>query len=129
MKWLKLLLKALSFLCMYIVPIFLFSGVKPFIHGDISAGLTKVGYLAFVIAFIVCWIKLCRWVEKQPETVGGTVFLCITPLAVWVVVMLGVDHIADTVNSIINYWWRVLPFILAGCALKIFASALKEEKE
>lgn len=127
MRWAKISLRILAFLCMYIAPILLFSGVKPFIHGEIKAGMTRLGYIAIALISVLCWLKITDYVKKQKESVPRALFLCVTPIAVWVLVNLGIDHIAETVTDIAHYWDKVLIFVLLGCIFNVFAERIKED--
>ncbi|MBQ7314406.1 MAG: hypothetical protein IJW83_00135 [Clostridia bacterium] len=130
-RWTSLGLKLVGFLCIYIVPILLFSGVMPFLHGDISAGVTYIGYVGFALIAIFSWHKFMDFVKKQPESVWRAVVLCITPVVVWCVVKLGLNHIGALLVSLISYWDKVLLFVVLGCLCNVFAAriATREDEE
>lgn len=127
MKWAKISLHLLAFLCMYIAPILLFSGVKPFIHGEIKAGMTKIGYIALAVIAVIIWHKITKYVKKQKESVPRALFLCVTPIAVWLLVNMGINYIAETVTDLAQYWDKVLLFLILGCMFNVFAERIKED--
>ena len=58
MKWLKYAFSILGFSFQYIIPIILFGGVIPYTHDGISAGLTKMGYIAIIVICIIIGKKI-----------------------------------------------------------------------
>lgn len=114
MKWLRGLFIVLGFTFQYIIPLLLFGEVIPYTHGEIAAGLTKMGYLA---AAVLAFILANKLKEKLLTLKKGFVrgfLLSLFPIALWILAGVGVDFILSFLAALAKYWWRALIFIAIG---------------
>lgn len=120
MKWLKSAFSAknifalLGFVFQYCVPLFLFGAVIPYTHDGISAGLTKMGYVAIIVFLIICGKKMKEKVLAKPKSLARGLFLSLFPIIAWGVVNLCVDWIIGFIADFAAYWDKVIIFILIG---------------
>lgn len=130
-KIVKLLLPCLGFLFQYIIPIILFGNVIPFTHGAIKAGLTASGYIACGVLLFILIRKLKEWLHSKPKSLTRGIILSIFPIAIWVIVNIGLGAVERFIASFIGYWHYVIIFIIIGRLFYIADEALadKETKE
>lgn len=129
-KVIKLVMRVLSFVCTFVMPVLLLGVISPLIHGELGQGLTGLGYIALALAIVIVAIKLIGKIWKMPKGWKRALLLSIFPIAIWLVVMLGIDYVQAILVSICDYWLKVGIFILIGRALAIIEECLHEsEKE
>ena len=126
MKILKNGMFVLSYIFQYIMPIVLFGGVIPYFHGDIGAGLTGCGVIAVCLVLALIYRKVKAVIKDKLTGVAQALLLSIFPIAMWVTVGKGIYGVMNFVNSLIDYWWVALIFIILGRVCAIVGEAIKE---
>lgn len=123
-----LLLPCIGFLFQYIIPTILFGNVIPFTHGAVRAGLTASGYIAFgVLAFILIK-KIKEWLHGKPKSLTRGIILSLFPIAIWLIVNIGLNAVERFLASFIGYWHYVIIFIIIGRMFYILDEALTEKE-
>lgn len=124
MKHIARLLNLLGFTFQYLVPLVLFSGVIPYTHEGVAAGLTKMGYVAVAIAvFLVCH-KLEKQLERIEDNVARVSLSSLFPIAKWALVGAVLSAFESFVVKLVGWWWQMLIFIVIGRLLFILAAAI-----
>jgi hypothetical protein len=126
MKILKNGMFVLSYIFQYIIPIVLFGGVIPYTHGELGAGLTGCGVIAACIILALIYRKIKAIIKDKLTGVAQELLLSLFPIAMWVTVGKGIYGVMNFINSLIDYWWVALIFIILGRVCAIVGKALKE---
>ena len=127
-KIIKVVLRILSFACSWVMPILLLGVISPLVHGELGKGLTGLGYVALALAIVVVAIKLIGKIWKMQKGWKRALLLSIFPVALWLVIMLGIDYVQAMLNSICDYWLKVGIFILIGRALAVIEECVHESE-
>lgn len=127
MKIVKIILRILAFVCTFIVPILLLGVISPLAHGELGEGLTGLGYIALALVIVVVAFKLFGKIYKMPKGWKRALLISIFPIAIWLVIFLGVDYIKAILISVCDYWLKVGIFIFIGRALAIVEECLPNE--
>lgn len=125
MKILKNGMFVLSYIFQYIMPIVLFGGVVPYTHGELGAGLTGCGVIALCLVLFLLYRKVKEFIKNKLTGVAQALLLSIFPIAMWVTVGKGIYGVMSFVNTLVDYWWTALIFIILGRVCAIVAEALK----
>lgn len=128
MKWLIRTFYLLGFLAMYILPIILFGNVIPYTHDGVAAGLTGAGYIAACVVVFMISRKFSKWIHEQEKSLLRGLGLSIFPIIWWVVILLLGGWIGEFIGTFLQYWNRMIIFILLGRALFTTAEALTESE-
>lgn len=129
MKAIKIILRILSFVATFIVPILLLGVISPLVHGELGKGLTGLGYIAVALAIVVTAFKLFGKIIKMEKGWKRALLLSVFPIALWLVIWLGIDYVQAILVSISQYWLKVGIFIIIGRALAVVEECLHEPKE
>ena len=114
MKVYSNILSGIGFIFQYIIPIILFGNVIPYTHGSLSAGLTKMGYIAVAIIVIVICGKLKNKLHEAPKGLVRALLLSLFPIVYWVIAKIGINCILNLFASLARYWGYLIIFILIG---------------
>ena len=125
MKVLKNALFILSYLLQYIMPIVLFGGVVPYTHGELGAGLTGAGVIALCLVLFLLYRKVKEFIKDKLTGVAQALLLSVFPISMWVTVGKGIYGVISFVNTLVDYWWTALIFIILGRVCAIAGEALK----
>ena len=128
MKWLKLAFSALGFTFQYIIPLILFGGVIPYTHEGESAGFTKMGYIAIIAVLLIVGNKVKEFLIAQPKSIFRGVVLSLFPIAFWLVIQLALSWLVGFVGDIVNYWDRIILFIVIGRVFYITEEAMSAKE-
>lgn len=123
-----LILPCAGFIFQYIIPILLFGNVVPFTHGTVQAGLTVAGYIAGGILLFIIINKAKEWLHSKPKSLARGITLSLFPIAIWLVINIGLEGVYNFLNSFINYWHYVIVFIIIGRLFYITDEALCEKE-
>ena len=129
MKWLSRLLICLGFTFQYIIPLVLFGGVVPYTHSGVDKGLTKMGYIAFAVAAVIVSIKIREYFVKHKKGLVRGLILSAFPIAVWIIIGIGLGMVADFVYNLSQYWGRMLIFIVIARVFYIMEEWISEKNE
>ena len=129
MKHLYRVFRVLGFAFQYCIPIILFGDVIPLTHEAQKAGLTKVGFFALGILVLIIGSKLKERILQMQDEAKKQIFLSIFPIVFWVLIMVGMRAVSTTLASLLNYWWRVIAFIVVGRLFYIVSGILKEQSK
>lgn len=127
MKAVKIILRILAFVCSFIVPILLLGVISPLVHGELGEGLTGLGYIALALIIVVVAFKLFGKIYKMEKGWKRALLISIFPIALWLVIYLGIDYIQAILISVCDYWLKVGIFIFIGRTLAIIEECLPEE--
>ena len=127
MKAVKIILRILAFVCSFIVPILLLGVISPLVHGELGEGLTGLGYIALALIIVVVAFKLFGKIYKMEKGWKRALLISIFPIALWLVIYLGIDYIQAILISVCDYWLKVGIFIFIGRTLSIIEECLPEE--
>lgn len=114
MKWLKYAFYTLGFAFQYVIPLLLFGGVVPYTHDGIRAGLTGMGYIAIIIFCLIVGKKIKEKLLQRPKSLLRGIFLSLFPIAMWLIVNIGLGWIIGFVDEISLYWDKIILFIVLG---------------
>lgn len=128
MKWLIRTFYLLGFLVMYIVPIVLFGNVIPYTHDGVAAGLTGAGYIAACVVVFLISRKFSKWIHEQEKSLLRGIGLSIFPIIWWIVILLLSGWISEFIGTFLQYWNKMIIFILLGRACFTTAEALTENE-
>lgn len=124
-----LLLPCCGFIFQYIIPIILFGNVIPFTHGVVKAGLTAGGYIALgILAFIII-SKLKEYLHSKPKSLTRGIILSLFPIAIWLILNIGLGALQRFINSFISYWHYLIIFIVIGRIFYIIDEAITEKEQ
>lgn len=129
MKVIKIILRILSFISTFIIPIVLLGVISPLVHGKLGTGLTGLGYIAIALAIVVVAFKLLGNIIKMKKGWKRALLISAFPIALWFVIWLGIDYVQAILYSISQYWLKVGIFIIIGRALAVVEECLHEPKE
>ena len=118
MKKLAIAFDWIGFIIQYIVPIFLFSDVVPFVVKNPDKTLTTVGAIAFILAGVFLWKKLKKKILELPKAWWRALILSIPSIVVWLIVWKLLGTVTGFIVSLGNYWGGILVFIIIG---RVFA--------
>lgn len=128
MKYWRYALLTFGFLFQYIMPIIVFGMVIPYTHGELEAGLTGAGIVALAIVILIIANKLKEVLKDQPKCWLRALILSIFPIAIWCVLGIGLDKVANFFLTLIDYWWFALTFIIIGRVFFIVEETLNGSK-
>ena len=124
-----LLLPCCGFIFQYIIPIILFGNVIPFTHGVVKAGLTAGGYIALgILAFIVI-NKAKEYLHSKPKSLIRGIILSLFPIAIWLILNIGLGALQRFINSFVSYWHYLIIFIVIGRIFYIIDEAITEKEQ
>ncbi len=129
MKIIKTILRILSFLSTFIIPIVLLGVISPLVHGNLGKGLTGLGYIAVALAIVVISIKLMTKVLKMKKGWQRALLLSAFPIAFWLIIQLGINYVQAMLFSISQYWIKVGIFIILGRVLAVIEECLIDPME
>ncbi len=124
-----LLLPCCGFVFQYIIPIILFGNVIPFTHGVVKAGLTAGGYIALGILVFIIINKAKEYLHSKPKSLTRGIILSLFPVAIWLILNIGLSSLQRFINSFINYWHYVIIFIVIGRIFYIVDEAISEREQ
>lgn len=124
----RLSLPCLGFIFQYIIPIILFGNVVPFTHGAVRAGLTVSGYIAGGTLLFIIINKIKAWLHSKPKSLTRGVILSAFPVAIWIIINIGLESVNRFLSSFIGYWHYVIVFIIIGRLFYIADEALAEKE-
>lgn len=127
-KWIGLLLKICGFAFCYVIPILLFGDVIPYTTEGVGPGLTKMGFIAVGVIFVILGKKLRDKVVRMDKGIVRALILSAFPIVAWIVVQLGIRWILPMITSIAEYWTRIIIFIVIGRACYILDEALSAKE-
>ena len=119
----------LGFTFQYIIPLILFGGVIPYTHSGVDAGLTKMGYIAFAVAAVIVSIKVREYFVKRKKGLIRGLILSAFPIAVWIIIGIGLGMVAEFVYNLSQYWERMLIFIVIARVFYIMEEWITEKSE
>lgn len=124
MKKLAAAFEWIGFIIQYIVPVFLFSDVIPFIVENPKNSVTAIGYigLAFIALFI--WKKVKEKILQLPKSWWRALILSIPSLLVWLGVWFVIGGVTEFIVKLGNYWGSVLIFIIVGRVFCVVSETL-----
>ena len=123
-KWIRLILKILGFAFCYVLPILLFGDVIPYTQDGVAPGLTKMGFIAIGVIFVILGKKLRDKCVRMENGIVRALILSVFPIVAWLIIQLGIKWILPMINSIAEYWLRIIIFIVIGRACYILEEAL-----
>lgn len=123
-----LILPCCAFIFQYIIPILLFGNVIPFTHGVVKAGLTAGGYIALGILAFITINKLKEYLQRKPKSLTRGIVLSLFPIAIWLIIDIGLGAVQRFVNSFVSYWHYVIIFIIIGRIFYTIDEALAEKE-
>ena len=129
MKAVKIILRILSFICTFLVPIVLLGVISPLVHGELGSGLTGLGYIALAMGILVIAFKLFGKVYQMQKGWKRALLISAFPIAFWLVVFLGIDYIQAILVSICDYWFKVGIFLIIGRLLAVIEECLHEPEK
>jgi hypothetical protein len=129
MKALRIILLIFGFVFQIILPIVIFGMVVPYFHGNLDSGLTGAGIIALAILVIIITNKLKEKLKEQPKSALRGILLSIFPIAIWSVLGIGVEKVAQFFLTLTDYWWLALIFIIIGRIFYIVEEALTDKLE
>lgn len=118
MKKLAIAFDWIGFIIQYIVPIFLFSDVVPFVVRNPDKTLTTVGAIAFILAGVFLWKKLKKKILELPKAWWRALILSAPSIVTWLIVWRLLGTVTSFIVSLGNYWTGILVYIIIG---RVFA--------
>ena len=123
-----ILLRFIGFTIQYIIPIILFGNVIPFTHGVIKAGLTAGGYITLGFLAFICIGKLKEYLNSKPKSLTRGIILSLFPVAIWLIINIGLEAVQRFINSFVGYWHYIIIFIVIGRIFYCLDEALTEKE-
>lgn len=114
MKWLRYAFYTLGFIFEICIPLLLFGSVVPYTHEGLQAGLTGMGYIAITVFCLIVGKKIKEKLLQRPKTLLRGIFLSLFPIAMWLIVNIGLGWIIGFVDEISLYWDKIILFIVLG---------------
>jgi uncharacterized membrane protein YeaQ/YmgE (transglycosylase-associated protein family) len=118
MKKLAIAFDWIGFIIQYIVPIFLFSDVVPFVVRNPDKTLTTVGAIAFILAGLFLWKKFKKKILELPKAWWRALILSAPSIVTWLIVWKLLGTVTSFIVSLGNYWTGILVYIIIG---RVFA--------
>ena len=129
MKYWSYALLTFGFSFQYIMPIVVFGMVIPYTHGTMEAGLTGAGIVALAIIIAICGSKIKEALKSQPKCwLRAAILYLLFPTAIWCVLGIGLDKVANFFLTLIDYWWFALSFIVVGGIFFVIEETLSGSK-
>ena len=129
MKHTKIALYATGYICQYIMPRVLFGLVVPYYHGTIAPGATGAGLVALCIALFFMYRKIEGKIESNCNGLWHGLLLSIFPITIWLILGIGIHRVLEFLNTLANYWWLSLIFIVIGRMCTTVADVLAERDD
>lgn len=126
MKLARILLYCAGYICQYIMPIVLFGIVVPYYHGTIAPGATGAGIVALCIILSITYRRLEEKIEKNLSGFWHGFILSIFPITIWIALGIGIYRVLEFFNTLANYWWTALIFIIIGRVCTIIADSIND---
>lgn len=114
MKKLAGLFEWIGFIVQYIVPVFLFSDVIPFVVENPDKAVTAVGYVCIAVCLIILWRKAKKKIIEMPKAWWRALVLSIPPIAVWLVIWFLLGTLSGFIVKFSAYWDDILIYIIIG---------------
>ena len=118
MKKLAIAFDWIGFIIQYIVPIFLFSDVVPYVVTNPDKTLTTVGAIAVILAWVFLWKKLKKKILEMPKAWWRALILSIPSIVVWLIVWNLLGTVTSFIVNMGKYWTEILVYIIIG---RVFA--------
>lgn len=130
MKKLATLFAFLGFAIQYVVPIFLFGDLVPFIATKEAVGkcLTGMGYVAVALVLFFAFKKGKEWLLHKPKSIKRAIILSIPDIIWWVAILLGLNFVTEAITKFSNYWAYIIIFIVLGRGCYIISEGLSAEE-
>lgn len=114
---------------MYGVPLALFGGIMPYFHGELGAGLSKMGCVALFALAVIVSAKIRDRIKDGDKSLGRGVLLMLFPIAWYVIINIALREVLEFVTSLVSYWHYCFIFIVIGAVFYVlYESASEEEK-
>jgi hypothetical protein len=124
MKKLAGLFEWIGFIVQYIVPVFLFSDVIPFIVENPSKAVTAVGYICIGICVIVLWRKAKQKIIEMPKAWWRALILSIPPIVVWLAIWFLLGTLSTFIVKLAMYWDSILLYVIIGRVCVVVSETL-----
>ena len=124
MKKLAGLFEWVGFIIQYIVPLFLFSDVIPFIVENPGKAVTAVGYICIGLAGIFLWKKLKEKILEMPKAWWRALILSIPSIVIWVAIWFVLGTLSNFIVRLGAYWDGILMYIIIGRVFVIVSETL-----
>jgi hypothetical protein len=124
MKKLAGLFEWIGFIIQYIVPLFLFSDVIPYVVEHPSQSVTVMGYICLGLIGIFLWKKAKQKILEMPKAWWRALILSIPSLLVWLGVWFVIGGVTEFIVKLGNYWGSVLIFVIVGRVFCVVSETL-----
>ncbi len=124
MKKLAGLFEWIGFIVQYIVPVFLFSDVIPFIVENPSKAVTAVGYICIGICAIVLWRKAKQKIVEMPKAWWRALILSIPPIVIWLAIWFLLGTLSTFIVKLTAYWDSILLYVIIGRVCVVVSETL-----
>ena len=124
MKKLAGLFEWIGFIVQYIVPVFLFSDVNPFIVENPSKAVTAVGYICIGICVIVLWRKAKQKIDEMPKAWWRALILSIPPIVIWLAIWFLLGTLSTFIVKLAVYWDSILLYVIIGRVCVVVSETL-----
>ena len=124
MKKLAGLFEWIGFIVQYIVPVFLFSDVIPFIVENPSKAVTAVGYICIGICVIVLWRKAKQKIVEMPKAWWRALILSIPPIVIWLAIWFLLGTLSTFIVKLAVYWDSILLYVIIGRVCVVVSETL-----
>lgn len=121
MKVAKSILFVFGYIFQYLMPILLIGIVIPFTHGE---GLTGTGIIALCLVTALIYGKIKQKIDKHLKGALKGILLSIFPIALWLILGIGIKRVMNFVSLLVDYWWIAFLFIILGRVCYIIAEIL-----
>ena len=124
MKKLAGLFEWIGFIIQYMVPLFLFSDVVPFIVENPDKSVTIVGYICLGIGGIFLWKKVKQKILEMPKAWWRALILSIPAIVVWLAIWLVLGKASEFIIKLGTYWDNILLYIIVGRVFVVVSETL-----
>ena len=129
MKWIRRGLIILGFTFQYTIPLLFFGRIIPYTHGEIGAGLTKVGVIALCVFAIIAVRKLKERVIALDKGTFRAIMISLIEAIPVVAIAICLRWLAPIVQSLLDYWYSIIPFFVLGRLFYIVSETLYERED
>lgn len=128
MKWIYRAFCVAGFIFQYVLPVLLFGRILPYTRQDIKKSLTVAGIAAICFLLLMLGKKVKEAVIRWDHGIKRGVALSIIEAVPVLLIALFLRWLVPAVNSILEFWYSIIPFFVIGRICYVIAEVLCERE-